>query len=102
MAIGMTILLGLKIVISIKVISLSWFTFERRLMRSYKSLILMNAPRNAQYTSKTIQNEVIGKDICDEILFEINTAKYYSVITNEVTEISNKCQLPYGTFWVMM
>jgi len=32
-AIGMTILLGLKIVISIK---LSWFVFEQRLMRSYK------------------------------------------------------------------
>jgi len=52
---------------------------------------LMNAPRNAQYTSKTIQNEMIGvirKHIRDEILFEVNTAKYYSVIADEVTGMS--------------
>ena len=61
----------------------------------------MNAPRNAQYTSKTIMIDVIGKHIHDEILFEVNTAKYYSVIANEVTDISNKEQLSITIRYVL-
>jgi len=65
---------------------------------------LMNAPRNAQYTSKTIQNEmigIVGKHIRDEILLEVNTAKYFSVIADEVTDISNKEQLSITIRYVL-
>lgn len=54
---------------------------------------LMNAPRNAQYTSKTIQNElisVIGNHIRSDILDEVRAAK---IIADEVTDVSNKEQL---------
>jgi len=44
---------------------------------------------------------VIGKHIHDEILFEINTAKCYSVISDEVTDISNKKQLSI-TIWYFL
>jgi len=57
---------------------------------------LHNAPKNAQYTSKTIQNElidIIGKAICDEIIEEVREAKFYTVIADEVTDSSNKEQL---------
>jgi len=30
---------------------------------------------------------IVGKHICDEILLEVNTAKYFSVIADEVTDI---------------
>jgi len=57
---------------------------------------LQNAPRNAKYTSKTIQNDmiqVIGKHIRKSILNEVQKAKYYSVIADEVADIGNKEQL---------
>lgn len=57
---------------------------------------LENAPKNAKYTSKTIQNElidVIGKAICNEIIEEVLEARFYTVIADEVTDISNKEQL---------
>lgn len=57
---------------------------------------LQNAPRNARYTSKTIQNElihVIGKYIQSEILHEIKKAKYYSVLADELADVANKEQL---------
>ena len=57
---------------------------------------LKNSPRNARYTSKTIQNElieVVGKYICNEIIAEVKKSKYYTVIVDEVTDISNKEQL---------
>ena len=57
---------------------------------------LQNAPKNAQYTSKTIQNElihVVGKYIQSEILHEIEVAKYYSVLADELSDVANKEQL---------
>ena len=57
---------------------------------------LKNSPRNARYTSKTIQNElieVVGKYICNEIIAEVKKSQYYTVIVDEVTDISNKEQL---------
>lgn len=57
---------------------------------------LDHAPRNAQYTSKTIQNElisVIGDHIRSEILSEIREAKFYSIMADEVNDVSNKEQL---------
>ena len=54
---------------------------------------LAGAPRNAKYTSKTIQNEliaVIGNTIQNDILDEIRKAKLYTVIADEVTDTANK------------
>ncbi len=57
---------------------------------------LQNAPKNARYTSKTIQNElisVVGKHIQSKILLEIEKAKYYSVLADELADVANKEQL---------
>ena len=54
---------------------------------------LQNAPRNAKYTSKTIQNQlidIIGKRIQKEILDEVKEAKFYSIIADEICDASNK------------
>ena len=54
---------------------------------------LSSAPRNATYTSKTIQNElvsVVGKSIQNEIIEEVKNTQFYSVIANEVIDTSNK------------
>ena len=57
---------------------------------------LAKAPKNAQYTSKTIQNEmvsVIGDKIRSDILKEVRQAQYYSIIAEEVTDSANKEEL---------
>ena len=57
---------------------------------------LHNAPRNAKYMSKTIQNQlidIIGQCIQMEILDEVKDAKFYSIIADEVCDVSNKEQL---------
>ena len=57
---------------------------------------LHSAPRNAQYTSKTIQNElidVIGRHIQSDVLSEVKEAKHFCIIADEVTDTSNKEQL---------
>ena len=54
---------------------------------------LAQAPHNAQYTSKTIQNEVVAQAICSDIIQEVQRAQYYVVIADEVTDVSNKEQL---------
>ena len=54
------------------------------------------AARNAVYTSKTIQNhliQAIGDHIRDKIIKEIKQAKYYSILCDEVSDISNKEQV---------
>lgn len=48
---------------------------------------LSNAPKNAQYTSKTIQNQlidIVGGHIRSEIIEEIQKAKFYSLIADEL------------------
>ena len=57
---------------------------------------LASAPRNAVYTSKTIQNnliDVISTRILTEIVAEVKKAKYYTIIADEVTDLANKEQL---------
>lgn len=54
---------------------------------------LSNAPRNATYTSKTIQNEMIStvaSYILEKISGEIKESKYFSVLADEAADISNK------------
>ena len=57
---------------------------------------LEKAPRNAVYTSKTIQNEMISvvvAEIKKKIIEEIQTAKYFSLLADEVTDCGNLEQL---------
>ena len=57
---------------------------------------LANSPRNATYTSKTIQNElvsVVGQKIQNDIICEVKKAQFYSVIADEVTDAANKEEL---------
>ena len=57
---------------------------------------LLTAPRNATYTSKTIQNEliaVVGKALREEILDAIRNATYFAILADEVTDCSNLEQL---------
>ena len=57
---------------------------------------LKRAPRNAKYTSKTIQNElvaIVGDQIQRSIVSEVKVARYYSVIADEVTDTSNHEEL---------
>ena len=57
---------------------------------------LSKCPGNACYTSKTIQNEllqVVGDMICSDILKEVKHARFYSIIADEVTDVSNKEEL---------
>ena len=54
---------------------------------------LQSTPGNSIYTSKTIQNElvhIIGSRIRSDILKEIEQAKFYTVIADEVSDVSNK------------
>ena len=51
---------------------------------------LQEAEKNAMYTSKTIQNdliECIGGHIRDNILKEVKEAKYYSGLCDEVVDV---------------
>ena len=54
---------------------------------------LENAPRNARYISKTIQNEIIstvGMYIVDKPAREVNNSRYFSILADEAADISNK------------
>ena len=57
---------------------------------------LSKSPKNARYTSKTIQNElvgIVGDSIRTDIIREIKSTKYYSIIADEVTDSANKEEL---------
>ena len=57
---------------------------------------LSRASRNATYTSSVIQNQVIdvlAEQIRQKIITNVKTAKWFTVIADEVTDISNKEQL---------
>ena len=59
---------------------------------------LSDSAKNALYNSKTIQNqliECIGNQIRDGIIKEIKLAKWYSILCDEVTDISMKEQLSF-------
>ena len=68
---------------------------------------LANSPRNARYTSKTTQNElveVIGMKIRNDILDEVKRARFYTIFADKVADISNKEQLSlvYTMSWMML
>ena len=66
-----------------RAISLSWFSSVLRLMEVLRAH-LAAAPRNAVYTSKTIQNEMISV-----IGSHIQKAKYFSLLADEVVDCAN-------------
>ena len=54
---------------------------------------LETAPRNATYVSKTIQNEMIttvGAIIVNNLSQEIRDSKYFSIMSDEAVDLSNK------------
>ena len=64
---------------------------------------LKEAPKNAKYTSKAIQNElinIIGDHIRSKILSEVEAAQFYSLIADELTDISNKEQLSISFHYI--
>ena len=61
-----------------------------------KHLLVAESPKNARYTSKGIQNElidVVGNSIHSTIIAEVQQAKLYSIIADEVTDVANKEEL---------
>ena len=57
---------------------------------------LQSAPRNALYTSKTIHNsliDVVRQRILRDIVYEVNRAKYFTIIADKFSDLSNKEQL---------
>jgi hypothetical protein len=57
---------------------------------------LENCHQNARYDSKTIQNhmiELIGDEIRQRYVREVSEAKYFTILADEVTDLSNKEQL---------
>ena len=57
---------------------------------------LVSAPRNATYTSSIIQDKIIdilADQIRQKIIRKVQGAKWFSVVANKVTDISNKEQL---------
>lgn len=57
---------------------------------------LKNAPLNAQYTSPSIQNEILeicGNEILQSIVSSVNSAQCFSVMADETTDVSTKEQL---------
>ena len=58
--------------------------------------VLRDAPRNATYRSKFIQNQIIDTlAVCikDKIIGDIKKTKYFSIMGDEASDISNKEQM---------
>ena len=59
--------------------------------------------KNAKYTSKTTQNELIfecGEYIKERIIYEIKKSKYFSVLADETTDIPNTKQVDLAIRYV--
>lgn len=59
--------------------------------------------RNALYTSKTIQNEVIdicGQVIRNTVLAEVRAARFFSLMVDEATDAANDEQLAVSIRYV--
>ena len=54
-------------------------------------------PKNATYQSKAVQNELIeicGDYLREQIIREVKVAKFFSILADEVADVSNKEQMP--------
>ena len=84
-----------------KVTLWKWYDFGQKQMLSLLSTLL--SPHATQYTSKTIQNElmeVIGDSIRNDIITEVKQAKFYSVIADEVSDTANREELSLSLHFV--
>ena len=57
---------------------------------------LSSAARNATYTSNTIQNQIVrvlADQVSHCIIEKVKAAKWFTVIADEVTDVSNREQL---------
>ncbi len=57
---------------------------------------LSSAARNATYTSNTIQNQIVtvlSDQVINHIVEKVRSAKWYTVIADEVTDVANREQL---------
>ena len=64
---------------------------------------LSTAARNATYTSNTIQKQIISilaDQVLQSIISRVKAAKWFSVIADEVTDVSNKEQLSIALRYV--
>ena len=69
-----------------------WISARDQLLQDHLAI----APANAKYTSPTIQNKVadiVGFQVKRQVLHKVREAQLYSLITDEVTDSSNKEQL---------
>ena len=58
--------------------------------------VIENVPKNATYRSKTIQNQIInivGDKVKSEIIGEIRKSKFFSILADEASAVSNKEQM---------
>ena len=58
---------------------------------------MKNAPKNATYRSKTIQDDLLvlcGKEVTHKLVREVKAAKQFSILADETTDISKKEQMP--------
>ena len=63
---------------------------------SHLKSVIVHVPKNATYRSKTIQNQIInlvGDRIKSEIIGEIKKSKFFSILADEASDISNKEQM---------
>jgi len=96
----MTKLVGQKTMMHIPMKVTLWNLYDFGLKHPVLAQHLAKSPRNACYTSKAIQNElveVIGECICNDIIAKVKRAKLYSVIADEVTDTANKEELSLFT-----
>ena len=64
---------------------------------------LKNAPQNAKYTSKTIQNQmisIVGDHIRSELIQDIKSAKFYSLIA-EMFPTRSRYHCLFVMFWMV-
>ena len=58
--------------------------------------VIENVPKNATYRSKTIQNQIINvaaDKVKSEIIGEIKKSKFFSILADETSDVSNKEQM---------
>ena len=58
--------------------------------------LIKQAPKNATYRSKTIQNQIIdvmGEYVINKIVADIKKTKLFSVLADEASDVSNQEQM---------
>ena len=59
-------------------------------------ILVDHAPRNAIYTSKTVYEKIIdvlGEYVTEKLVEDVKSARFYSILADEVQDISNQEQM---------